>query len=116
MITNAKLNERLTFSRAGDWVPMANFAQVCGVGLAPVASPESSVSVQLRKATSAAGANAADLGTAATGDGQAVAQAYANELGETGGVPFTHVQAIVTSGSPNVGYGTVIRGAGRFNP
>jgi hypothetical protein len=114
MQTHAKINERLTFSRASDWVPMANFAQVCAAGFVPVASPEAAVSVQLRKATSAAGANADDLGSSAGGNGSAVAQAYASELGETaGGIPFTHVSAVITGAG---GFGTVVRGAGRFNP
>lgn len=116
MQTQGKINERMTFSRPGDWVPIALFDQVCAVGQAPAASPETSVSVQLRKATSAAGANAADLGSAVVADSQAVAQAYASDLGETGGTPFTHVSAVITSGSPELANGIVIRGAGRFNP
>lgn len=117
MQTKAKLTERLTFSRPTDWVPIALFDQVCAVGQAPATSPETSVSVQLRKATSAAGANAANLGSAVVADSQAEAQAYAEDLGETGGgVPFTYVSAVITSGSPETANGVVIRGAGRFNP
>lgn len=117
MQTHGKINERLTFSRATDWVPMAEFDQVCAVGQAPATSPETSVSVQLRKATSAAGAAADNLGSAVVADSQAVAHAYASDLGETGGgVPFTHVSAVITSGSPETANGVVIRGGGRFNP
>lgn len=112
MNTKAKITERLTFSLATEWVPMALFDQVCAVGLAAVTSPETSVSVQLRKATSAAGAGADDLGAAVVADGKAVAHAYAEDLGAT----FTHVSAVITSGSPETAFGTVIRGAGRFNP
>ena len=118
MKTLAKLNERLAFSVATDWVPMETYRQVVGVGLAPVTSPATEVTVQLRKATSSAGADAANLGSAVAADDQAVAQAYASELGETaGGVPFTHVSAVITSdASPDASFGTVIRGDGRFNP
>ena len=117
MRTHGKITERLTFSRPTDWVPIAQFDQVSAVGQAPVTSPETSVSVQLRKATSAAGAGADDLGAAVVADGQAVAHAYASDLGETsGGVPFTHISAVITSGSPETANGVVIRGAGRQNP
>lgn len=118
MITAGKINERLDFSLADSWVPMANHRQVSAVGLAPITSPSTQVTVQLRKATSAAGADAADLGTAVIADDQAVAQAYASELGETaGGVPFTHVSAVITSSaSPDPSFGTVVRGSSRFNP
>lgn len=119
MISNAKINERLAFSRTGDWVSMENYAQVCAAAIAPAASPETSITVQLRKATDASGSNAADLGTAVTADSKAIAQAYAEDLGETaGGVAFTHVAAVIADGvSPNSDFdAVVIRGAGRFNP
>jgi len=119
MITNAKINERLAFSRADQWVSMQNYDQVAAVAIAPDASPETEVTVQLRKATDASGSNAADLGTAVAANSKAVAQAFASALGETaGGLAFTHVSATITDAvSPNSEFQTVvIRGAGRFNP
>lgn len=112
MQTQAKLNERLAFSAPATWVPMALYDQVVAVG-----HSAGDVTVQLRKATSAAGANAADLGSAVTADGVASAQAYAAHLGETGGVAFTHVSATITgAGSPPAASaGSVLRGAGRFS-
>lgn len=113
MNTKAKLNERLEFSDPDEWVPMANFDQVVAVGVAYGNSPVASITVQLRKATDSSGSDADDLGSSVQADQKAVAQAYAEDLGETsGGTAFTHVQATVT-GAEN---GVVIRGSGRFNP
>lgn len=119
MQTQAKLNERLTFSAPATWVPMALFDQVVAEGRVAVTSPPTNVTVQLRKATSAAGANAANLGSAVVAATQAVAQAYAADLGtHSSGAAFTHVSATITgAGSPAAASeGVVVRGAGRFNP
>lgn len=119
MNTKAKLNERLAFSALAAWVAMEAYNQVVAVGQVAETSPETDVTVQLRKATDASGSNAADLGTAVTSPTQAVAQAYASDLGETeDGTPYTHVSATVTgAGSPAAdSSGVVIRGDGRFNP
>jgi hypothetical protein len=97
---------------------MSHFDQVVAEASVAVASPPLNVTVQLRKATDDQGAGADDLGTAVVGASQAIAQAYAADLGETvGGVPFTHVSATISdSGSPDTTVGVVIRGGGRFNP
>lgn len=119
MNTQAKLNERLAFSAPGEWVPMAQYRQFCAVGFVAETSPETEVTVQLRKATDAAGSGPANHGTAVTSNTKAVAQAYASELGEDGsGNAYTHVQATITGGgSPAAdSSGVVIRGDGRFNP
>jgi hypothetical protein len=115
---NNKLNELLVFSLATTWVPMELYRQVIAVGTVAVTSPPGEVTVQLRKAINANGDSPANLGTAATGDSQAIAQAFAVDLGETeGGVPYTHVSATITPpGSPPVDLeGVVIRGEGRFS-
>jgi hypothetical protein len=121
MNTTAKLNERLAFSAPAEWVPMDAYRQVIAVGTIPAVSPPGDVTVQLRKALDAGGTGPANLGTAVTAPTQAVAQAYASELGATeGGVPYTHVSAVITGpGSPIAETGDgdlVIRGDGRFNP
>lgn len=109
MNTKHKLSEVITVSVAGTWVPMAEFRQFTGIGALEDADSGEGISVQLRKATSAAGANAADHGTAVTAsstatdtDISAVVSAYAADLGETaGGVRYTHVTCTVTrTGSP----------------
>lgn len=119
MNTNAKLNERLVFSRPDEWVPMDIYRQVVATATIAATSPPGQVSVQLRKATDASGSNPADLGAVVTADSQATAQAYASDLGvhAGSGLPFTHVSAVVTPpGSPPVDVAAlVIRGDGRFN-
>jgi len=119
MINNAKLNEKLAFSLPSVWVAIALYNQVVAVGTIAVTSPPGEVTVQLRKATNADGDNPANLGSAVAANNQAIAQAFASDLGETvGGVPYTHVSATITPpGSPPVAVdGVVIRGDGRFNP
>lgn len=127
MASNAQFKERLAFSAVGAWVPMAAYNRVGAVGLMDAADSTEGVTVQLRKATDAAGANAADLGTAVTvrstatnTDVSAVAEATVDDLGAVGGVQFTHVSASITkaSGSPAPGeavYGVVYRGGARFS-
>jgi hypothetical protein len=118
MIVNAKLHELLAFSAPTAWVPMANYRQVIAECRVAVASPETDVTVQLRKATDDQGSDADDLGAAVTTGTQAIAHAFASDLGKTsGGVPFTHVSAVITgAGSPLVeSDGVVVRGDGRFS-
>jgi len=119
----AKLNEREVYSPAGNWVPVANYRQFVGVGVLENADSTETVTVQLRKATDASGTNPANHGTAVVGTSSGAdqdlvvsAQAYASELGKTGGgLAYTHVCALVTdTGSPENSYGIVIRGDGRF--
>jgi hypothetical protein len=122
-----KLTEVIAVSPAASWVAMASYRQFTGIGALTAADDGEGISVQLRKATSAAGANAADHGTAVTAastatntDISAMVSAFAADLGETaGGVRFTHVTATVTlTGSPAATEelsGIVIRSDGRFS-
>lgn len=106
------------------WYAMANYDQVAGFASIPSVETGESVTVQLRKATSSAGANAANLGaavtTTATADAvdlTAMAEAYADDLGQTaGGVQFTHVSITVTKSSDTeaASAGYLLRGSGRF--
>lgn len=112
MQTAGKLTDRLNFSRPVDWVPVAEFSQVAVSAFVP---DTSAVTIQLRKATDAAGTDAADHGAVVNGsNGAAKADVSANELGRTvGGVPYTHVSATITGTDS---FGVLMRGGGRFNP
>lgn len=122
-----KLSEVITVSVAATWVAMDLYRQFTGIGALAAADDGEGISVQLRKATSAAGANAADHGTAVTAastatdtDLSAVVSAYAADLGETsGGVRYTHVTCTVTrTGSPASTEelsGVLIRSDARFD-
>lgn len=122
-----KLSEVINITDDGDWAAISLYAQFTGVGVMVDADSGEGVTVQLRKATSSAGANAADHGdpvtvssTAADTSVAAKATAYAADLGETaGGVRYTHVSCTVTAaGSPTPAetiYGFVIRSHGRFS-
>lgn len=127
MTTKHKLSEVITVSVAGTWVAMDLWRQFTGVGALAAADDGEGISVQLRKATSAAGANAGDHGTAVTAastvtdtDLSAVVSAYACDLGEfSAGVPYTHVTCTVTrTGSPASTEelsGVLIRSDSRFD-
>jgi hypothetical protein len=122
-----KLSEIINVSDAADWVPIALYTQFTGFGVIVDADDGEGVTVQLRKATSSAGANAADHGDAVTVSSTdtnvtvtAMTSAFAGDLGETaGGVAYTHVSCTITAaGSPAPGettYGGVIRSDGRFS-
>jgi hypothetical protein len=121
-----KLNGVINPTPVASWVPMAGYRQVTGIGVIADADDAEGVTVQLRKATSAAGANAADLGDAVTVlstdtdvDVAAMATAYAYDMGEhTDGTPFTHVSCTVSgAGSPDTetAVGVVVRSSGRFS-
>lgn len=127
MSSKHKLSEVITVSVAGTWVPMDLWRQFTGIGALEDADDGEGISVQLRKATSSVGANAADHGTAVTAastatntDISAVVSAYAADLGETGGgVRYTHVTCTVTrTGSPASTEelsGVLIRSDARFD-
>lgn len=109
MTTKHKLSEVVAISPAATWVPLKDYRQFVAMATLEAADSGEGISIQLRKATSSAGANAADHGTAVTAsstasntDLAAMAAAYAADLGETaGGVAYTHVSATVTAtGSP----------------
>lgn len=122
-----KLTEVIAVSPAASWVAMDHYRQFTGIGTLTAADSGEGISVQLRKATSAAGANAGDHGTAVTAastvtdtDLSAVVSAYAADLGEfSAGVPYTHVTCTVTrTGSPASTEelnGVLIRSDSRFD-
>lgn len=100
----ARLSELL---RAGDpavWYSMAGMKAVTAAAIAlHASSPLNTVTVQIRKATSVAGANAANLGTAVSATYAALQTALTEELGNfNSSTPFTHVSAVITDEkSPN---------------
>lgn len=106
------------------WFAMANYDRVAGFASLPGAEVAESVTVQLRKATDAAGTNAANLGAAVTTtatvantDLIAVQEAMADDLGKTGGgLQFTHVSITVTKSSDTevASAGYLLRANGRF--
>lgn len=109
MTTKHKLSEVVAISPAATWVSVAEYRQFVAMATLEDADSGEGISIQLRKATSAAGADAADHGTLVTAastatdtDISAMAAAYAADLGETaGGVQYTHVSATVSrTGSP----------------
>lgn len=100
----SKFAEVAAVGSASVWLPIKGYNEAsCAVVADPTSSPSNEVTVQLRKATNNAGANAANLGSAVTGDYGVIASALAEELGEhTDGTPFTHVSAMITDeASPN---------------
>lgn len=102
--STARLSELLRVGDAAQWNPMKNMKAVTAVVSTLLgSSPLNSVTVQLRKATDAAGSNAANLGSAVTGNYGALVTALAEELGNfSATVPFTYVSATITdSKSPN---------------
>lgn len=102
--STARLAELVRIADPAVWTPIAGMKAVTGIVRALYASsPLNEVTIQLRKATSVAGANAANLGTAKTGDYAAVVTALAEELGAfSSTVDFTHVSATITDEkSPN---------------
>ena len=127
MTTKHKITEVIAISPAGTWVAMSGYRQFAALATLAAADSGEGISVQLRKATSAAGADAADHGTAVAVasadtdvDISAMTAAYAADLGETaGGVAYTHVTATVTiTGSPAATEelsGIVVRCDGRFS-
>lgn len=117
---------RRSFSALGRWRWMGNYRRFGAVGILPNADAGQGVTVQLRRATDAAGSNAADLGSPTTTisdddavDVLAVAEASADDLGAfAAGVPYTHVTAVVSAaGSPapsEPAYGILFRSEGRY--
>jgi len=111
-----KLGEVIRGNPSTEWVALSNYQQYTCVADAGTASPTDQVTVQLRKATSSGGANAANHGTAVTGYGFANASLRAEDLGEfSSGVPYTHVCAVVTdAASPNTVTSYGIRSDARY--
>lgn len=83
------------------WFDMANYAGAAAIVSCLALDSTETVTVQLRKATSSAGANAANWGAAVVGTSAAAAtdlavtaEGWADSLGyHTDGTPFTHVSA-----------------------
>lgn len=102
--TSARLDEELRLGDPAAWSPMAGMKAVTVAVRALLASsPANALTVQLRKATSNAGANATNLGSAVTAQDYAVLiTALEDELGDLNGVAYTHVSATITDeASPN---------------
>lgn len=85
------------------WVELSKYREYVALARSGTASPTDDVTIQLRKATSSGGANAANHGSAVTGAGFAATSVRDDELGDfAAGVPFTHVSAVITDeASPN---------------
>ncbi|GIK49598.1 MAG: hypothetical protein BroJett013_22950 [Alphaproteobacteria bacterium] len=99
----SRLNEQATPDLSTSWVSMAAYREYTVFGVAGDVSPRNGVTIQLRKATSAGGANATNHGSPVTADDRVSATLLADELGQNGsGVQYTHVSAVVTDeDSPN---------------
>lgn len=120
----SRLSERINVFPAAVWVSAAAFSQFVGVATVVGADSAETVTAQLRKATSAGGANAADFGAAVVTTSEsadetikAAADGRSDELGQTeGGVPYTHVSLLVSDGaSPETGTGVLIAGDARYS-
>lgn len=114
-MSTSRLNEQATPSLVTTWVSLADYREYTVFAAAGAASPLDDVTIQLRKATSSAGANATDHGAAVTNNAQASATLLAEDIGEfSAGVPFTHVSATVTDeASPNVVQSLALRSMAR---
>lgn len=106
------------------YIPVADasgqgFQSLTLIANAPAAAAEATLTVQIKKATSAAGANAADHGPLITKTAGATAQDLnyqvdVTNLGATAaGVPYTHV-AIDTGGTATTIERIAVRGAPRY--
>lgn len=102
-MSTKRLNEMATPDLATSWVSMADYREYTAFAVAGDVSPRNGLTIQLRKATSSGGANAANHGSAVTADDRASATLLAEDLGEfSAGVPYTHVSATITDeDSPN---------------
>jgi hypothetical protein len=119
-MSNAKnlAEEGILLSDPATWVAMDQHREYTVTSRAGDVSPLNGVTVQIRKATSAAGANATDVGSPVTADDQVIVSAFSADLGEfSAGVPFTHFSATVTDqDSPNSHITNAVRRGARFNP
>lgn len=120
-----KLSETVMVFPSGTWVDASKYRQFLGVGFLAAADGGESVTVQLRKATDAAGAGAVNFGAAVTvtepGTSPAAndlltaaADGRADELGQIAGVQYTHVSVTITDdASPEASTGFLIAGDAR---
>lgn len=119
-MSNAKKlqDENVVAGAVTAWVPMTDHREYSVIAYAGDVSPRNGVTIQIRKATSAGGANATNAGSAVTKDDTCVASAFAADLGEFApGVPYTHFSAVVTDDdSPNSFTAMAVRRGARFNP
>ena len=126
MMTAGKLSEFLKANLGGAavWLSMANYDQATALVATADADEGETLTVQFRRATDGAGANAADLGDpfvvtqgAVSGALVNLATIYASDLGRTaGGVDYTHVAVTITDGaSPETPTAVfVLRSHGRY--
>ena len=117
-MSTAQLKEQLDGPYLiSEWVSMADFRKYLVAVRAGDVSPLNGVTIQLRKATSSGGAGATNHGSAVTADDRAMAELNAEDLGQVGGVQYSHVQATVTDqDSPNTYTALAFRGDGRLMP
>lgn len=109
MSTSTKKAEEEVFAKdindgnPATWVSLAKYREYVVMVRAGAASPADDVSIQLRKATSAGGANAANHGSLVTAAGFACTSVRDDELGDfAAGTPYTHVSATLSDEtSPN---------------
>ena len=117
MTSHSKTTEILSLpALATSWLSVADYREYIVAAVAGDVSPLNGVTIQLRKATSSGGANAANQGDAVTFDDAGYASLNVEDLGETGGgVQYTHVSATVTDqDSPNTVTALAFRAKPRF--
>lgn len=126
MMTAGKLSQFLKANLGGAavWLSMANYDQATALVATDAADEGETLSVQFRRATDGAGANAANLGDpfvvtqgAVSGALVNLATIYASDLGRTaGGVDYTHIAVVVTDGAtPETASAVfVLRSHGRY--
>lgn len=98
-----KLAEKIVGAPVTTWVSLKNYQQYTAVARCGTASPLDDVTIQLRKATDASGANATNIGSAVTAKTHAEASLRAEDLGDfSATVPYAFVSASVSDeASPN---------------
>lgn len=98
------------------WVDMSLYREYAAFANTVATSPLNAVTIQIRKAVSAAGGDAEDHGDPVSADNKASVSVLAEDLGATSaGVPFTHVSFVLTDdASPNEAFGVGIGIRARF--
>jgi len=126
MMTAGKLSEFLKANLGGAavWLSMQNYDQATALAAVDAADEGETLTIQFRRATSAGGANAANLGDpfvvtqgAVSGALVNMATIYASDLGRTaGGVDYTHIAVVVSdAASPESATAAfVLRSHGRY--
>lgn len=125
-MNTGKLSEMLRANLGGAavWLSMASYDQATALVALDAADSGETLTVQFRRATDGAGANAADLGEpvvvtqgAVSGSLVNLASIYASDLGRTvGGVDYTHIAVVVSDGGDTEDATAcfVLRSGGRY--